>query len=354
MAESQTARRFFFVLLVAATVLLALVIRPLASTLFMAAVVAGVLWPLHIRFTATLRGRRDLSAGALILAVVVVMLVPLAALSTVAVAEATQGLKFVSDTVRSDGVTGLIERLPPSMRRLARGALERLPGAPGEDIDAAIEKQVSQRGGQAAAIAGAVVAATGSLIFQVAMGLIALYFLLVEGDDLVAWLDRSLPLPKGQTRELLTEFKKVSYAVIVSTVITAGVQSAFALVGYLIAGVPNPVFFAGLTFFVAFIPAVGAASACLLAAGLLFLTGHAYAALFLAIWAVTVVGLVDNVVKPMLVKAGMELRGAVVFFALIGGLAAFGAIGLLLGPLVIALFLSLVRIYERDFKPRSA
>ena len=168
------------------------------------------------------------------------------------------------------------------------------------------------------------------------MMLVALYFFLVEGDELVDWLDRVSPLRPGQTRELMTEFKRVTYAVIVSTVITAAVQAAAAVVGYLIARVPNPIFFGGLTFFVAFIPAVGAASVCLVAAGLLFVTGHPYAALFLAIWGVVVVGLVDNVVKPYLIKAGMQLRGGVVFFALIGGLGAFGTVGLLIGPLVVA------------------
>jgi predicted PurR-regulated permease PerM len=91
------------------------------------------------------------------------------------------------------------------------------------------------------------------------------------------------------------------------------------------------VFFAGVTFFVAFIPAVGAGSACLGVALMLFVTGHAYAALFLALWALVVVALVDNLIKPLLIKHGMEMRGAVVFFSLIGGLAAFGAVGLLLG-----------------------
>jgi predicted PurR-regulated permease PerM len=87
-----------------------------------------------------------------------------------------------------------------------------------------------------------------------------------------------------------------------------------------------------------------------LAAGILYVTGHPYLSLFLALWGVVVVGLVDNVIKPLLIKAGMEMRSAVVFFALIGGLGAFGAIGLLMGPLVVALFLALVRIYRRDFR----
>jgi predicted PurR-regulated permease PerM len=72
--------------------------------------------------------------------------------------------------------------------------------------------------------------------------------------------------------------------------------------------------------------------------------------LVLAIWGVVVVGLVDNIIKPLLIRAGMEMRSAVVFFALIGGLGAFGPIGLIIGPLVVALFLALLRIYRRDFR----
>jgi predicted PurR-regulated permease PerM len=156
----------------------------------------------------------------------------------------------------------------------------------------------------------------------------------------------------SETRELLAAFKRVSLMVIVSTVITAAVQAVAALAGYLIAGVPHPIFFTLVTFFVAFVPAIGATSVCLAAALLLFVTGHPYMAIFLAVWGLAVVGLVDNVVKPLLIKRGMELHGAVVFFSLIGGLAAFGPIGLLLGPLSVAFFLALVRMYHRDFSPQ--
>jgi predicted PurR-regulated permease PerM len=173
----------------------------------------------------------------------------------------------------------------------------------------------------------------------------------VHGDELVDWLDSVSPLGPGQTRELLAGFKKVSFAVIVSTVVTAAVQALAALGGFFIARVPNPIFFGLVTFFMAFIPAIGAGVVCLTAALLLFVTGHPYMAIFLAAWGLGVVGLVDNVVKPLLIKRGMDLHGGVVFFSLIGGLAAFGAIGLLLGPLVVAMFLALLRMYHRDFAP---
>jgi predicted PurR-regulated permease PerM len=196
----------------------------------------------------------------------------------------------------------------------------------------------------------AALSATGSFVFAAAMMLIALFFFLVQGDELVSWLDDTSPLRPGQTRELLAEFKKVSFSVIASSIITSGVQASAALIGFFITRVPHPIFFATVTFFVAFIPALGAASVCLFAAGILYLTGHPYWSLVLAVWGVVVVGLVDNVIKPFLIKAGMEMRSAVVFFSLIGGLAAFGAIGLIVGPLVVALFLALLRIYRRDFK----
>jgi predicted PurR-regulated permease PerM len=99
----------------------------------------------------------------------------------------------------------------------------------------------------------------------------------------------------------------------------------------------------------AMIPAVGATSICLVTSLLMLATGHPVAAGFLAAWGLLVVGLVDNVVKPVLIKGGTELHGAVVFFALLGGLAAFGGIGLLLGPVSVALFISLLRIYRREY-----
>ena len=75
------------------------------------------------------------------------------------------------------------------------------------------------------------------------MMLIAFYFLLLQGDQLVAWVDDLSPLQRGQTRELMAEFKKVSYAVLLSTVITSAVQAVAALAGYLIGRVPHPIFF---------------------------------------------------------------------------------------------------------------
>ena len=350
MKSPLAAKRFFLALLFGSALLLAMVLRPFGQAIFMAAVLAGVLWGLNRKLAAKLKHRRAVAAAIIVAAVILGVLGPIIGLSAFVYAEASAGLQFVNQTVKSEGVQGLLEKLPEPMKNVGAKILEQLPkDAEGALDEISVGKSVTAQGGKAAAVVGSAVSATGSLLLQIVMMLIALYFLLLQGEELIAWMDQASPLRVGQTRELLAEFKKVSYAVLVSTAITAGVQAAVALVGYLIASVPHPLFFAAVTFFIAFIPAVGAGSVCVAASLLLLATGHPYMAIFLGLWGVLVVGLVDNIVKPLLMKGDMAMNGGLVFFSLLGGLAAFGAVGLLIGPLVMSAFLALMRMYRRDF-----
>lgn len=355
MTTDLAARRFLFVLIVGAIVLVSAVFFPLASALFLGAAFAAAFWRLNLKLASKLGKKHGRSAAAAIITAALVLLVlgPLFGLTVFLINEANAGLKFISETVRSEGTSGLLERLPDPLEKASRSLIERFAGGVSDDDDnklnKVVEKQVAAQGGKAAGAVGAAVSATGSLLFLGAMMTIAFYCLLNEGEKLVAWLDANSPLRRGRTVELLTAVRQVSSSVLKSTLITSTVQAAVALVGYLIARVPYPLFFAAVTFFIAFIPAVGAGSVCLAAAGLLLLTGHQYMALFLAIWALTAVALIDNVIKPFLIKDEVHMHGAIVFFALLGGLAAFGAVGLLLGPVVVALLLELLRMYRSDF-----
>jgi len=350
MTSIPAARRSLFVLLLGSAILIAATAWPISTALLLAAVVAAALWPLQQLGTRWLRGRRSLSALLLVVAVVIVVGGPLTALSTVAVQRGAEAVRFVSHTLQGAGVAGLIARLPDSIAGVVRDAIERLASLESGGLGARVQGQVSQQGGTAAVAVGSAISATGSFVFQAVMTIIALYCLLHEGDRLVAWLDAVSPLEPGRTRELLQEVRRVSSSVILSSLVTAGVQSVAALVGYLIAGVPYPIFVAGVTFIVAFVPAIGAGSVALAVAALLWASGHAYAALFLAIWALVVVSLIDNVLRPYLIKGDTQMNGAVVFFALIGGIGAFGAVGLLIGPLAVAVFLATLIIYRRDFQ----
>jgi predicted PurR-regulated permease PerM len=339
---------FFLALLIITAVAVGAVFAPMIRELLLAIVLASVLGPVQAWLTKRLRGRRGLAAGIITLLVVLIVIGPLAALIALIIRDGSDGIRFLLDTVHGPQVADMIGWLPESAQATVREAIDGLP----RTVDDVVG-QVGEQTKNAGAAVTRSVAATGSFLFHGTLMLIALFFTLTHGDEMVTWLDGMSPLGHGQTRELLATSKKVSFSIVVSAIVTSAVQAGAALIGFYIAQVPSPIFFASITFIAAFIPAVGAAVICLLAALILFVTGHPYMAIFLSVWGVLIVGLVDNIVKPLLIKRGMEIHGAVVFFSLLGGLATFGAIGLLVGPLAVSMFLSLLSMYHRDFSPQK-
>jgi len=335
----------FVVLVLTALVLMAVITAPFASALFVAAVFAAALNPWCERLSARLRGRRGLAAGILTAAVVLLIIAPLVSSAVVIAGEVAGGVTYVRDTLKSEGVEGFVNDLPAPAQRAARAVLARIPE---ETLD---PSQISWvKSGQAAASrVGGVLSATGDILIQTVFMLIGFYFLLIDGERLVAWVDESVPLPPGQTLELLGEFRNVSGAVLISSVLTSGIQALMAMVGYLIAKAPHPLFFTLLTFVIAFVPAAGAGLVVLFVAALVYFSGREGAAIFLVLWGVLAVGLADNILKPILMKGRVPIHGAVIFFALLGGLQAFGIVGLVAGPLIVAFFLAVVRIAHRDY-----
>jgi predicted PurR-regulated permease PerM len=338
----QAALWTLLVLTIVAIALLAAIVKPFAAALFVAAVLAGAIHPGYENLATRLRGRRQIAAIFTTIAVVLVVVLPLIAVSVTVVRELTDGVAYVRKTLRSEGVEGLVNDLPAALQAVARRALSELPDEQG------MQDMAQRQGGRAAAAVGGMLSATWGIIFQLVLMLIAFYFFLVDGPGLVHWLADILPLRRGQTEALISDFRKVSVAVIVSSLATAAIQAAVAFIGYLIARVPSPFFFAIVTLLVGLVPALGASAVALVAAGLLYVSGHPMSAVFLAVWAVGPVGLIDNLVKPYLIRGGVQLHGAVVFFALIGGIAYFGAIGLIAGPLIVSFFLAVVRMWHRD------
>jgi predicted PurR-regulated permease PerM len=334
---------FSWLLVGLALVLLWAILQPFWSALFLAAVLAGVFSGLQRRLARRLGGRAGLAAGLLTLLVLLAIVLPFGGIVGVLTKEIIQVINSVRGAIQEYGVSGLLERLPGPLQALAGRALESFGGGDG---DQSWVQMAQAQSGKAAAAVTTFLSATSRAVIEAILMLIAFYFLLTDGHRLVGWLERVTPLPPGRFRSFLTEFRGVSRAVVISTVGTAAVQAVAALVGYLIARVPNALFFTLVTFFMSFIPSVGAGSVPLLLSIVLFVQGRIGWGIFLVAWGLLVVGLIDNVVKPLFIKGGVEMHGAVVFFALLGGLAAFGPVGLVAGPLAVAFFIAISRAYS--------
>jgi predicted PurR-regulated permease PerM len=351
--KSEVRRRSawiaFGVLLVASVLLASWIFLPLWKPLFLAAVLAAATHGIYQRLARRLGCRFRLAATLMTIAVVVLLLVPFAVIGTVIVREAIQAFEFVQSALREGGIEELAARLPDRIEGPARRILSRIPVARGT-----LSEQAAGTGVQVARAVRDVVASIAHLVFNAAMMLIAYFALLTEGKRLLGWIEDVSPLRGRQTIELLAEFRTVSRSVLRSTVLTAAAQASVASVGYLIAGVPNVAFFGFLTFFAAFVPSIGTAVVALPLAIILLLVGDTWQGIFLAAWALGVVGLVDNLLKPLLMRGGMHLHGVVIFFSLLGGILVLGAIGLLVGPLAVTFLLTMIRFGYRDFSPRRA
>jgi predicted PurR-regulated permease PerM len=348
MDAQPSARTIFQALIIVAIVLLGFALRPFLEALFLAAVLSGALFPLQRWLTRKLRGRRVLAAGLISFAVVAAVLAPAIGLGIAVVRDLVAAARSVTTTLQQEGVMGALNDLPQPVAGAIHYVLDRLPMEEQELLQE-LQSRLTEQGARVAGLATSALASTGAFLLDVAMMMIVSFFLLTDGPRLVAWIEHVSPLRDGQTSELLTEFRNVSVSVLTSSVATAAVQTAVALPGYLVADVPRPWLFTVATFFMAFIPTIGAGGTCMAAAVVLLILGRPWMALLIAVWGVVLVGLSDNLLKPLLVRRGMHMHGAVVFVALVSGLTAFGPVGLLLGPLIVSFLLALIRMYRRDF-----
>jgi predicted PurR-regulated permease PerM len=185
--------------------------------------------------------------------------------------------------------------------------------------------------------------------------LLAFYFLLVDGRRLIEWLWNVSPLQAEQTEELLREFHSVATGSILGNVASAVLQGVLAGIGFAIFGIPHAAFFGLLVGMASFVPVIGTALVWVPAVLLLVLNGQTGSAIGLGIWcAVGVVG-VEHLAKPFILSAtsGGEMHTGLMFLALLGGLEVFGILGVILGPLIVSFFVSLMRMIERDAQAAS-
>lgn len=344
-AATKSARVTFGLLLIGSVILLAVVIRPIWKPIFLAVVLAAALTPLNEWFARKFGQRHRLASALTTLLLVVVILGPVLGLIIVAISEAIDTFNLIRTTLEQGGISGMLARLPDWVERPLTTVLGWLPS----DIET-LAGQAMTRGEAAVGLFGSILSGITGMAFDLILMLIVFHTLLEHGKRLLAWILRVSPLP--ETNELLDEARKTSGFVLRSSFLTALVQGGAATLGFFIASVPNPLFFGTLALFAAFIPSVGTALVTFPLIGLLVLSGYVWQPIFLTIWAILAIGLIDNLLNPLLIRNGVQLNGVLIFISLIGGMFVFGAMGLIIGPLAVTTFLAVVRFMYREYLER--
>ena len=338
--------RAFTVLLLLATGLLLYVAFPFRTPLFLAVVIAAVLHDPTERLTVALGARRTIASALMTLAVLVLIVAPFAALVTFVTRESVAGLAYLRQTL---GVTSVTDLRDADLPAAFQGILEFLHLSQEQVFDAAAKLVEIVQGA-----APEIVASGSRAVLATVIMLIALYFLLLDGARVAEWASRVSPLEARQTQELTVEMRRVTQATVIGILATAVFQGLAAAGGYLVAGIPHAAFFGLLTAMVSYVPGVGTSLVWFPASVSLWLGGRHLAALGLALFCLVVVVGAEQVGKPLLLRGQVQMHTGLIFLSLLGGLAMFGLLGILLGPLIVAFFLAMVRIYERDFRASGA
>lgn len=190
---------------------------------------------------------------------------------------------------------------------------------------------------------------TSNLFVDLFIFILTFWFLLKDGDHFVVYLKKVLPMKDYYKEALFVRFRDVTSAVFVDTILIALLQGGLVGLGFWFLGFSSPVFWGLVASFFSLIPVLGAPVVWLPAVVFLFLTGKFYVALGLCLYGALVVGLSDNIIRPILINNKVNVHPMLIMLGIMGGLEAFGFFGLFLGPIIISLLVSVMDLYKLDF-----
>jgi len=320
------------------------IVTPLWQPLTWALLLGALLAPLNERLSHRLGDRPRLASALTVLATVLLFMLPVGFIAGAVAAQSALLLRHLEKYVPQSGqqVSFDVANLPwlgdamDWIHQHTGVTLTQLQGWLLEGSKRILETLMSSGG---TVLMGAV-----GTVVSFLLTLFVLFFVLRDGPALVRKLVPMLPIEETRRARLWQHLADVTRAVFMGIGVTAIVQGTLVGIGFRIAGLPSPLVFGVIAALVALIPMVGAALVWVPAAIVLALRGDYGHAIFLAAWGAVVVGMADNVLRPLLISGRAEVPTLAVFIGVMGGLSAFGFIGLFVGPIVLGLLVALFRL----------
>ncbi len=344
MTTTTVQRAFFAALLILVTIAFLWLIRGFLQPVFWAVALGIIVYPLHSQLERRLAPRRSLAAALSMLIVVMVVILPLAGLITAVTAEATSLVQRMS----AQGI-GLDRVYAEVAERLPTALIDRLP-INIENIEARLAEAAVTVSRFIAARALSIGQDTLRIAVFFFLMLYLLFFFLRDGPKMLDGLVRALPLGDDRERHLLERFAEVSRATIKGTLVVGIAQGAIGGIAFWMLGISGAVLWGVVMALLSILPAVGPALVWVPAAIFLFVTGRIVAGIVLILIGVLVIGLVDNLLRPVLVGRDTRMPDYLILLSTLGGLTAFGLAGIVIGPIIAAFFLSCWEMAPEEFE----
>lgn len=341
MRERQIPARWLAVLAATAIgiYLCWLMLQPFVEVLEWAAVLVIVFYPVNQRLSRW-TGHPKLSALASALLIIVIVLAPLLLLMFALGNE----LRNVAQSL-PENLTAFFDSKSPAKGRIVAWIQQHV------HLDSLQSQEFikDQLGQMSAKLLGQSLGLIGGMIagfFKTFFVIFTTYYLFRDGDKIVSALPDAFPLSRHQSEGIIARTKQVIAASVYGVICIAMIQGILGGLAFWILGVPSPLLWAVLMTFVCLIPVAGSFLVWLPASAYLFFTGHWTKALLMVLWGTFIVSTVDNFLRPRLIRGQTKLHELFVFFSVLGGMRVFGLLGIVLGPVVLAITLALLETFK--------
>ncbi len=345
MTRDTTHKVTLLLLLIVISAAFLAMIRHFLLALLLAGIFASLASPLFRRFEKWFGGRRSLASMATLMAIIIVLILPLGGLLGVMTAQAIKVGQSVTPWVQ-EHIT-------------APGAVsDLLDSVPFYDQIAPYRETIIRKAGETVGVISkffinslsSATLGTVNFFFMTFIFLYAMFFFLTDGTRLLDKILYYLPLEDADERRMLDKFTSVTRATIKGTVVIGVIQGGLSGIAFAVTGISSAVFWGSIMAVLSIIPGIGTALVWAPAAVILAAGGHWLAAGGLVAFCAVVVGSIDNFLRPRLVGKDTEMHDLMILFATLGGISFFGILGVIIGPILAALFVTIWEIYGTVFK----
>ncbi len=345
MNHPELQAKTFLLLLILVTVAFAYILMPYFGAIFWGAVLAILFTPFHRSISRKMGGHRPVLAALTTLSIcLVVVIFPLILIAISLAQEGTAVYQKVASREIDVGV--FLQNIFNALPSWAHNIMARL----GMDNIAALQSRLSDAAMQGSKFVATNVLAIGMNAFDFVVSsfvmLYLLFFLLKDGSPLAARIQRAIPLSNENKQLLFDKFTTVIKATVKGNFLVAGAQGALGGIAFWVLGVQGALLWAVVMAFFSLLPAVGAAIIWTPVAVYFLITGAVWKGVALIAFGVIVIGLVDNILRPILVGKDIKMPDYLVLISTIGGMAIFGLNGFVIGPVVAALFIAMWDIFS--------
>ena len=338
-------KRVFLLLLLLVSVAFLWVLWPLYGAVFWGAIFALIFTPLFLRLLKAMKGRRTLAALSAVGIILVLVIIPLALIGVLLMQEASAVYQRVQSGELS--FASYFQQVFNALPGWVTGLLERF----GMNSTGVIQDRLSQALSRGSQFIAAQALSIGQNAFDFVVSffvmLYLLFFLLRDGAALARRIHESVPLEADIKHDLAVKFVTVIRATVKGNVLVAALQGALGGLIFWLLGIHAPVLWGTLMAFLSLLPAVGAALVWVPVAIYFLVTGAIWQGLALIAFGVLVIGLVDNILRPVLVGKDTKMPDYVVLVSTLGGMSLFGLNGFVIGPVVAAMFMAVWHLFAK-------